>query len=311
VLSGTGGLTKAGTGIFTLSGANTYTGATTINAGTLTLGAANRIADTSALTVAGGATFNLNNFAETIGSLAGAGTVTLGSGILTAGGDNSSTTYSGVLSGTGGLTKAGAGIFTLSGANTYTGATTINAGTLQVAGGAAIADTSAVTLANVAGATLDLNGTNETIGSLAGGGALGGNVALGVGTLTAGGNNAATTYSGVLSGTGGLTKAGTGIFTLSGANTYTGATTINAGTLTLGAANRIADTSALTVAGGATFNEQLCRDDRVTGRRGHCHARERHLDRRRRQLVHHLLGRAERHGGPDEARSGNAHPLGE
>ena len=198
--------------------------------------------------MAGGATFNLNNFAETIGSLAGAGNVTLGTGILTAGGDNSSTTYSGVMSGTGGLIKAGAGIFTLSGANTYTGATAINAGTLQVAGGAAIADTSAVTLANVAGATLDLNGTSETIGSLAGGGAAGGNVALGAGTLTMGGNNGTTTYTGILSGTGGLTKAGTGIFTLSGANTYTGATTINAGTLRVAGGAAIADTSAVTLA---------------------------------------------------------------
>ena len=254
VISGVGGLTKNGVGALTLSGNNTYTGATTINAGTLQLGAANRISNASALTVAGGATFNLNNFAETIGSLSGAGNVTLGTGRLTTGGNNTSTTYSGIMSGTGGLTKAGTGIFTFSGANTYTGATVINAGTLQVAGGAAIADTSAVSLANVAGTTLDLNGTNETIGSLAGGGATGGNVSLGVGTLTAGGNNTSTTYSGVMSGTGGLTKAGTGIFTLSGVNTYTGATTINAGTLRLGAANRIADTSALTVAGGATFN---------------------------------------------------------
>ena len=254
VISGVGGLTKNGVGALTLSGNNTYTGATTINAGTLQLGAANRISNASALTVAGGATFNLNNFAETIGSLSGAGNVTLGTGRLTTGGNNTSTTYSGIMSGTGGLTKAGTGIFTFSGANTYTGATVINAGTLQVAGGAAIADTSAVSLANVAGTTLDLNGTNETIGSLAGGGATGGNVSLGVGTLTTGGNNTSTTYSGVMSGTGGLTKAGTGIFTLSGVNTYTGATTINAGTLRLGAANRIADTSALTVAGGATFN---------------------------------------------------------
>ena len=252
VISGTGGLTKNGAGTLTLSGANTYTGATAINVGTLQLGAANRIANTSAVTVAGGATFNLNNFAETIGSLSGAGNVTLGTAILTTG-DATNTTFSGVMSGTGGLTKQGAGIFTLSGANTYTGATTINAGTLRVAGGAAIADTSAVTLANVAGATLDLNGTNETIGSLAGGGAAGGNVTLGAGTLTTGiATN--TTYTGVISGSGGLTKQGTGIFTLSGANTYTGATTINAGTLTLGAANRIADVSAVTVAGGATFN---------------------------------------------------------
>ena len=56
--------------------------------------------------MAGGATFNLNNFAETIGSLAGAGNVTLGTGILTAGGDNSSTTFSGVMSGTGRADKA-------------------------------------------------------------------------------------------------------------------------------------------------------------------------------------------------------------
>ena len=253
IISGAGALTKTGTGTLVYGGANTYTGTTTVNAGTLQLGAANRIADTNAITVASGATFNLNGFAERIGSLSGGGNVTLGAGTLTTG-DATLTTFSGIISGTGGLTKQGTGIFTLSGANTYTGATTINAGTLQVVGGAAIADTSSVTLANVAGATLDLNGTNETIGSLAGGGALGGNVALGTGVLTTGGNNGTTAYTGIISGTGGLTKAGTGVFTLSGANTYIGATTINAGTVTLGAANRIADVSAVTVTGGTTFN---------------------------------------------------------
>ena len=70
VISGTGGLTKNGAGTLTLSGNNSYTGATTINVGTLQLGAANRIANTSAVVVAGGAVFDLNNFAETIGSLA-------------------------------------------------------------------------------------------------------------------------------------------------------------------------------------------------------------------------------------------------
>src|SRR4029078_3661263 len=104
---------------------------------------------------AAGAIFNLNNFNETIASLAGGGTtggnVTLGSATLTTG-NNLDTTYSGVVSGTGGLTKQGSGIFTLSGTNTYSGNTTINAGTLKLGASDVIADSSAVTLADVAGA---------------------------------------------------------------------------------------------------------------------------------------------------------------
>jgi len=108
--------------------------------------------------------------------------VTLGTATLTAGANNTSTAFSGVISGDGGFTKAGTGTTTLSGANTYTGTTTISAGTLSLLGGNAIADTSAVVLANTAGVSLTLNGVDETIGSLAGGGTTGGNVALGAGT---------------------------------------------------------------------------------------------------------------------------------
>src|SRR5258706_9248088 len=96
--SGTVSLTKAGTGTLTLSGVNTYTGVTTISAGTLKNGAAGVIADTSAVVVTG--TYDLNHFDETIGSLAGAGLVTsssAGAVTLTAGGNNSSTTFSGVM----------------------------------------------------------------------------------------------------------------------------------------------------------------------------------------------------------------------
>jgi len=79
----TGALTKIGSGTLILSGTNSYTGATNVNAGNLQAGAANVFAPASGFTVASGATLNLNNFNETIGSLAGVGNVTLGSGILT------------------------------------------------------------------------------------------------------------------------------------------------------------------------------------------------------------------------------------
>lgn len=153
VISGAGELNKLGAGTLTLSGANTYSGATNINAGTLTSGAADVIPNNSAVTVALGANWNLNNFSETVGSIAGAGNIALGSAALTAGGNNTSTTFSGVISGTGSLTKEGTGTLTLSGANNYSGATNINAGTVILTGSI----TSNTTIANAA--TLQGGGT--------------------------------------------------------------------------------------------------------------------------------------------------------
>src|SRR5262249_448960 len=84
------------------------------------------------LTVNAGGTFDLNSFNQTIGSLAGAGSVTLGAATLTTGSDNTSTTFSGGIFGTGGLTKIGTGALVLSGNNPYSGATPVNARTLSL-----------------------------------------------------------------------------------------------------------------------------------------------------------------------------------
>jgi autotransporter-associated beta strand protein/T5SS/PEP-CTERM-associated repeat protein len=177
-LSGAGGITKAGGGTLTLSAASSYGGATTVNAGTLQAGAVNAIAPMSAVTVAGGATLALNGFNQTVGSLAGAGSVTLGTALLTAGGDNTSTAFSGAISGTGGLTKNGTGLLNMTGANTYTGLTTVNDGTLSVNGSLA----SAVTLNS--GAVL--SGTGRLAGLMSNGGTIApGNS---IGTLSVSGN---------------------------------------------------------------------------------------------------------------------------
>ncbi|HEV2652352.1 MAG TPA: autotransporter domain-containing protein [Rhizomicrobium sp.] len=179
MISGGGGLTVGGTGIQILSGNNTYTGPTTINAGTLQAGIANTLSGNTDVTVAGGATFDLNGFDQAIGSLAGAGDVALGSATLTTNGDNATTTFSGAIAGTGGLTKTGGGELFLTGISTFTGATLVDGGVLSVNGTLA----SAVTVN--AGATLKGIGTvaGVTVGS-------GGTIAPGnsIGTLHVAGN---------------------------------------------------------------------------------------------------------------------------
>ena len=142
VISGVGGsLDKLGAGTLTLSGANTYTGTTSVLAGTLTVSGGSAIADTSAVVLADAAGAILNLTAsETIGSLSGGGatggTVTLGANTLTIGGDNATKTYDGIISGVGGkLTKIGTGTQTLTGnSGGFTGATTVQAGALEIDG---------------------------------------------------------------------------------------------------------------------------------------------------------------------------------
>jgi autotransporter-associated beta strand protein len=86
-----------------------------------------------------------------------------------------------------------------------------------------------VTIAS--GATLDLNGATQQIGSLAG--VAGSNLSLGAGRLTVN-SPASTQFAGLISGTGSLVKQGAGTLTLTGTNSYTGGTTVQAGTLVIG-----------------------------------------------------------------------------
>ena len=120
-LSGTGSLEKSGTGTVTLSGTSNYTGTTTVNGGTLSLG--------SGYSHSGGGAFVVN-----AGTLAGTTDNLQGRAITNDGNVrfNQSTdgTYSDAMSGTGSLEKSGTGTVTLSGTNTYSGGTTVNAGAL-------------------------------------------------------------------------------------------------------------------------------------------------------------------------------------
>ena len=141
---------------------------------------------------------------------------------------------SGRLTGTMALSKNGSGtlVLTNSGNNSFVGGVNVNAGTLQL--GLApdrLPTSSLVTFADVPGAQLDLGGQDQTVGTLAGGGANGGDIHLGANTLTVENGG---TYSGDISGVGGvLRKTVSGNLTLSGANTHSGGTILTGGALTL------------------------------------------------------------------------------
>ncbi|PJE53347.1 DUF4347 domain-containing protein, partial [Marinomonas sp. BSi20584] len=250
----TSGITKVGSGTLALSGANTYTGATTVSAGKLLLQGGSAIADSGAVTINAGAELELRDNDEAVGSVAGAGALTLNGGSLTAGGNNTDTIFSGVIEdggNGGGLTKIGTGTLTLSGSNAYTGTTTVSAGTLVVDNSAALGTTaggtvveSGATLQATAGISiadaLTLSGTGVN-----GAGAL---VASGNGTVTASGAitlGTATTVaasdadtilslSNNIAGTYGLTKAGTGMLSLGGNSQSFTTLTIGAGSLSAG-----------------------------------------------------------------------------
>src|SRR6056300_563735 len=241
-ITGTANVIKTGSGTLTLSGTNTYTGLTTVSAGTLTLDQASSttgtvIKDTSSVTVNGGI-LNLADNSETIGALTlTAGSITgnskklTGSGYIINPGDGVSISIAPILAGSGNLTKSEAGTATLSGTNTYTGNTTINRGIISVSSdrnlGAVPAEATASHII-LNGGTISTTATFE-LASTRG-------IELGSshGTITVA-DSTTLTYDGIIADASGesnnFTKSGTGTLDLGGANTYTGTTTITAGTL--------------------------------------------------------------------------------
>ena len=241
-------LTKAGSAMLTLIGSNTYSGVTTIGAGTLQIGngGASGSLGTGPVTDISTLAFNLSG----------------------------AQAYGGAISGNGSLTQVGVGILTLTGSNTYTGGTTISAGTLQVGNGNAAA-LGPGTLTDNSALVFNLSGIQTFSGAINGSGSLtlvgtglltltGSNTFTGGTTISAGtlevGNAASTlgagpltdnsvlvlnlsgaqTFGGVINGSGSLTQTGAGMLTLTGSNTYTGGTTISTGTLQVGNGNATA-----------------------------------------------------------------------
>ena len=187
-----------------------------------------------------------------IGSLQSSvgGSITLNSGALLSVGTNDFTSsFNGTIDGAGAMDKLGTNLLVLSGANTFSGGLTIRGGTVR-AGVAGAIPNGAVTLSNVSGTTLDLNGYNQTVTSLTGGGLAGGNVTLGSGTLTVSGSGNMV-YDGTISGGGGFVLSGAGSMTLGGASTYTGATDIQIGRLTLGASGLVSSSAVISVTGAS------------------------------------------------------------
>jgi len=153
----TGGLTKTGSGVLLLSGNNGYTGATTISAGTLRIGENDRISSQSAISIASGATLDMNNFSDNLGSISGSGSITLGTtgALSVAVGVGANATFSGQITGGGSVTKAGDGQQNLSGSNNYSGVTTVSAGMLELQNADALGNATGNTVVS-SGAALKL-----------------------------------------------------------------------------------------------------------------------------------------------------------
>ncbi|MBV6499159.1 MAG: hypothetical protein CJBNEKGG_01609 [Prosthecobacter sp.] len=157
------------------------------------------------------------------------GTKTISGSILTTG-----TSLGGELN----LEKGGSADWTLASSLSHNGTTTVSGGILRLAPASLselIPDRSALILGNAAGVQVVLDGRTETVGSLSGGGASGGQVQLGSGGhLLVGSDGTSTVFGGAILGTNAfLTKQGNGVLTLTGQSSFSGLLDITGGGVVL------------------------------------------------------------------------------
>jgi len=214
VVSGPGSFTKTGAGMLTLAAANTYGGSTTVTGGLIAFSSLDNFSSGSIVLNGGGLQWATGN---TIDLSSSSRLAALGSSGGTFDTNGNNVTFAAALSGSGPLTKTGAGTLTLLDANTYTGTTTISRGALQIGNGGTTGSIASTAIVNNASVIFD--------------------------------RGDAVAYAGTISGSGNVAQAGSGVVTLDGLNTYTGSTTVSSGLLRMGGASALG-TSALAVHSG-------------------------------------------------------------
>ena len=270
-IAGSGPVVMNGTNSLTINTSNTYSGGTTLNAGTLNIDNASSLG-TGTLTIAGGTidnttvsaiTLSTNNtqnwnsdftFGGTSALNLGTGAVTLSANRIITTNGTAALTVGGAIGGAGfSLTKAGNGTLILSGASGYTGGTNINAGTVAITNAASLGAATGTTTINagILEATANITGAQPTL--------LGSSLS----TILV---DSGMTYT--LSGTigdgaaaGTLNKTGAGTLSLTGSTSFTGGTNISAGTViattNIGSANSsviVGTGTTLSFSGGTTTN---------------------------------------------------------
>ena len=261
VVSGGFGLTKAGNGTLTLSGPNTYTGVTTLTAGTLSVGiignggvagnlgnatsaAGNIVFNGGTLQYTGSAATSDRAFTINAGKVA---TINTAADISFAGATGATTT--------GGLTKLGSGNLTLTGVNKFTGATVIDQGALiftqdQTASFGTLTF-GASTASNLGPITLDLTSANATYT----GAMLVQNNTSFADTITIGSGKTLTTCSTVT--VGNNVSNNVVVLTVAGAGTWIANNSAAAGVFWVGGGTTRGTKASINMSGLATFTANL------------------------------------------------------